>query len=799
MIQNYFKVALRGLLKNKVYSCINIFGLGIGIACCILISFFLKHELSFDKFHDDPKFIYRVLPDLPNIKVASLPFLLIPSLANSYAEIEQAVRLYTDSGLIKTEEGTFEEKLSYTDPGFFKMFNFPLIEGDPQQVLADRFSTVLNEKTANKYFGDESPIGKSITIMHSTYIQSYIVRGVAAPIPAESTIQFSILLPFENLKYGRHAASYKNWQQFLVTGFIRIENNIRINALAEKLPSFLFKNMNIEISSNHFDPPLKGLKFQPFSEYHLGDEDGGPGLEPVSNRQYLYILTSIAALILLMACFNFINLTIGSSSGRFKEVGMRKVLGAQRSQLIKQFWLESVLMSCIAFIIGLALADLFLPSFKTLLNTDLPKDNISFFILGGVILFIGVLAGSYPALLISGFKTIDIFKGQLKIGGTNPISRLMIILQFVISICLIFSVIMFSKQLRFIQRHNLGFDPKNVIVIPTQEATKLEGAKLFLHYKNELVSNPNIINISAASGSFQRWFAVFSFFTMEDGTVMDVARYGVDANFIQTMELELIEGRNFRASESDIGNTMIVNETFMHTFSGIAKLNTDFPYRIYTSKRKQIIGVVKDFHFESFKKTIMPTALVLDLKGEIKYGKIDCILIRIKPDNTTETIATLKRIWQRYRPYHAFSYNFMEEDIRQQYQTEDRWRHIISFASAFAIIIVSLGILGLASLSATRRQKEIGIRKVLGASASQVLHVLNREFILLFVVANIVAWPISYKVVSNFLENFAYRTSLNLSDFLIGSFIVLIFAGTVTCLKTLKVTMENPVKIIKYE
>ncbi len=365
MITNYIKIAFRSIFKNKIHSGINIFGLGIGIACCTLILFFLKHELSFDKFHHKSQFIYRVLPDVLTIDVPSLSVPLLPELTKAYPEIEQAVRIYSDDGVVNVDGNSFETKLTYADPDFFKMFHFPLTKGNPNQVLTERFSVVLSKETANKYFGDEDPIGKTITLNHRTHAQSYIIRGITGLLQDNSSIQFSILLPFENLKHGQHAAAFNDWGKYFITGFIRLSENCRIDDLAQKLGPFFAKHMQIDLTAGYFDTPQKGLKFQPLSDYHLGDETGSSGLQPVNNRKYLYILTIIATLILLMACFNFITLTVGGSSGRFTEVGIRKVLGAQRSQLVKQFWFESALISGLAFIIGLLLTNLFLPTFNT--------------------------------------------------------------------------------------------------------------------------------------------------------------------------------------------------------------------------------------------------------------------------------------------------------------------------------------------------------------------------------------------------------------------------------------------------
>lgn len=806
MVKNYIKVALRNLLRNKIISSINIIGLAAGIACCILIIFLIRRELSYDSFHKSPEQIYRVLPDLPNPRVPSVPFPLLPALKREYPEIAYGTRLYTEAAYVKIGQDVHNIDILYTDPDFFQIFNFPFKTGDVANIFDHPRSVVLSNAAAQEYFGDDNPVGRIIEISQGREFEPFIIKAVTKPIPRHSSINFSFLVPVTSLKTTEFASRFEDWQQFQTTGFVRIVNHAQLDALCDKLPQFLKKYMHIDIVDDEYYVPYKGLKFQPLTKYHLGDETSGIGLGSVFDRKYLYIMATIAILILSIACFNFILLSFGQSSARVKEVGMRKVLGAARPQLVRQFWLEAMLMSFFALILGIVLAELLLPAFNRVTGQNLALNYAisptSFLLLLGLMLVIGMIVGSYPALMISRLPTATIFRENLKLGGNNSLTRSLIVVQFSLAVFLLIIATTITKQIYFVKNKDLGFNADHGVVIPTKldSENKSDGVRLLQFYKNELVGNPDIMSVSGASGSFQRGFVIFSFFKPEEGTVREIGNYIVDANFITTMDLKLIAGRDFLKSGSDVGKAMIVNETFMSNFSDIAKLDGEFPYKILGRKRLKIVGVVKDFHFLSLKQQIQPAALVFGHDVEhAETSNVDCILIKLRPQNLEQSIATLKGIWQKYQPNREFAYHFMYEDLASQYIAEEMWRQIILYASAFSIFLASLGLLGLTSLSLAKRRHELGIRKVLGASLLQLLKLINREMVTLIMIANIIAWPLSYYVANLFLRDFAYRTTIHFGYFILCGFAILFLTALTVNSLVIKAAMKSPVEAIKYE
>ncbi len=803
MIRNYLKVALRSLSRHKVISFVKTLGLAVSLACCIVILFLIRHELSYDRFHEHPDQILRVLPDLPNSKVQSLPFPLIPALASEFPEIIQSVRLFSEAANVRIGLEIFNEDILYVDSEFLEIFSFPLAKSIHEKPLYSRGSVILSHESAVQYFGDTDAVGKTIEISRGAQFKQFVVEAVAQPIPDESSISFSFLLPISNLENTELASS---WRQFQLTGFVRLLDHAHLEALSSKLPPFLKKYMGIDIATDDYYAQHKGLKFQSLTNYHLGQEPRSAGLRSVVDIDYLYILSVVAICILFIACFNFMLLAIGQSSTRFKEVGVRKVLGAKRSQLVQQFWFEAILLSLVALAAGAVVAQLMLPRFNQIAGLDLSLDytgNVTSAIcLAGLMVLVGITVGSYPAIFISRQSTDAVMKGRQKLTGHNRFTQALIVTQFVLSICLLISATMINRQLHFVQNKDLGFNANHVVVVPTLEASgeMSDGAELLQYYKAELAANPGIINVAGASGSFQRGFVTFSFFTQEDGTVSDVGSYVVDENFRRTMELEIIEGRDFLPASGDAGKSMIVNETFMKDFSGIAKRNQPFPYRILGHERLKIVGVVKDFNFLSLKRHVLPAALVLGqtARGSLK-GKVDCILVRVRPQGIAESLDALKRIWQKYRPNLAFRYNFMDEDVAGQYSAEAMWHKLITIAATFAIVIACMGLIGLTSLAVAQRKREIGIRRVFGASVTQLLQLLNRELLILLLTAYAISWPVSYYIASQFLQSFAYKTPIDFGLFIICGLITFVLSALSVNSLLIKAAMQNPVNILRTE
>jgi len=794
MFRHYVTVGYRNIKRQKTYSFINIFGLGTGLACCILALFFIQDEFSYDRFHRNLDDIYgvKVVLTLPMGRASTdAHYTLGPTLADSFPEVAAATRVGKQNLAIKYRNRVFEQEGLAADPDFFRIFDFPLKEGSSDTAIDTPQSIVLSAAMAQKYFGKEEPLGRIMSLRIKDEDRIFQVTGILENIPSNSSLQFDYVINTRDV-YGDTLD--ETAKPAHVALFVQLEKGCRAESLVGK-----FKD-TIDSSLIEQWGEKSGHELYALAGYHLNDSMGAHVLEGKSNPNYSYILGGIGLLVLLIACFNFMNLSLGWASSRLKEIGMRKVLGARKKQFIRQFWFESLLINVLALVLGLGLAGFFIPTFNRLsgkiINLDPTEIGITAGILGGLILLVGIAVGSYPALVITKLPSVELFRGKLKLSMKNTFSRILIVFQFSISIFLIVSTVFLLKQHRFLLHQNLGYVYDQVLVIPFKNVSEdpERNKSAFSILKKNLLAHEGIQSVSGAqSGMTSYWMATFS--EDKEGEQFISAYNHVGHDFIGTLGMNILKGRDFqKGNRSDVDQSVIVNELFVKKL-GIEdpigrKLSEFFDY----PHDRTIIGVVQDFHFHSLHDEIMP-AFIDIVSGE----SIESIFIKVRGDRLPLTIKAIRDEFNAVASHVPFSYTFLDEEIGRQYEKEERWSRLVTFASIFALLIACSGLFGLSLLIIVRRTKEIGIRKVLGASVSQIVQLVSRDFIWLILGANALAWPASYLLMAHILQNYPYRIGLAWWVFAAAGGIALLVAMMTIGFHAVKAVRSDPVQSLNYE
>jgi len=808
MFRNYLKTALRHLFRQKIYAVINISGLAVGLSCCILIFLYVADELSYDNFHNNEKTTFRILSRFhaPDGSIRSrgpaLPAAMGEPLMDYFPEIQHVVRFAGSRAVVRRDQVMNQERIYFTDLAIFKVFSFPLVTGDPETVLSQRQAIVLAETAAAKYFGNEDPMGKALTLTFSQKVQDFIVTGVAKDTPRNSTIQFQFLIPIANMPSLEYEEVLTNLGDFSTPLYIQIKPGVSAQTLADRFPAFVRQTFAAEFEKWDEEGELKAghipvsLELQRLEAMHL-DPDSWDG----SSASSSYILGGIALIVLIIACMNFMNLAIARTTTRGKEIGMRKVIGASKRQLIVQFWSETLLTFILAFLAGIALAILFLPTFnllseKSLLLEDFFKiHNLPVLVL--MIVIVSGLAASYPALLMSGVQPIKVLRGRLGIGNRHLLARILVVVQFALSIFLIISTLILGKQVRFMTAKSPGYVKEGLVAVRLQERIAEDSQELVDLFRSEALSYPDIINVGALTNSFGIGWSRYPI--DKNGQRIHVFQYRVDEGFLPTLGINLLRGRNFSREHGDDSNGAIVNQKFLETLEiadPIGHRIGDFvegpadkyPYNL------NIIGVIENFHVLSMKHELAP--VMLHMQPGWHMGSM---LVRISGSSVSSTIQHLEQTWKEIQPDKPFLYSFVEDDLKAQYNSEKRWSAIVQFSSAFAIVLACMGIFGLTAIAVNRRIKEIGIRKVLGASISQIFSLVTREFLILVAAANLVIWPVSYYVMHRILDSYHYRISIGTDVFLIAAGLSLAVSLATVSYLAVKASLFDPVKAIRYE
>ncbi len=847
MLKNYLTIALRNLVRYKIYTAINALGLATGIAFCLLTFLYVRHEWTYDQFHEKSDRIFRLgasggmFGKSDNAMRIRLSGQIGPLMRENIPQFAHVVRIHERTVKVSHDSNTFEVKSLFTDEDFFQLFTFPLIHGDPKTALANPNSIVLTQSAAKKYFGQNDVVGQEISIHHEIWKEeekTFVVAGIAQDPPENSSIQFDLILSqtslpppekkmmaftmtadgkFESKKI---TPSIFSWGRDVT--YIRLIDNVQLADIAPVLNAFVEANK----TSSSRDRDLT-LHLQPIADIHFDREIiEGPlteGLSTPSNPTYSYILAGIALSVLLVACINFTNLAIARSATRAREVGIRKVVGAMRFQLMKQFWGESLLLTGVGMLLGLALTEFFLSTFNALTQVNLTLNywpSLSGVLFGvSLLLIISLVSGIYPALVLSGFDPIAVLKNRFNIGGRSWSGRILIVGQFVVAILFLIATLVMSRQLIFLKEKNLGLNESQVVLIKTQslytsalpQQRHLIPQQLQI-FKRELKRHTQIVNVTQ-SDLFSNLKADSDNhqdnITFPNGEVIKKADIYVDYDFFDTLGIVLLAGRNFSPDfGTDAKQAVLVNKTFVERSQLEQPLDTTLPMRqmkayftpgdsipkIQSIKDPKIIGVVDDFHLQSLHYALPPVVIFLDA-GD----KANDFLVRIRPERIPETLAFMAEKWQSIAGDAPFDYVFLDENFDRLYREEERWGTIVQYASFFALFVACLGVLGLTSLAITRRTKEIGIRKVLGASNHHIVALLSREFVVLILIANLIAWPIAHYGVEHWLRDFAYRIDAGMSLFLLGGLLVFATALLTIGVQALKAAQRNPVHALRYE
>jgi putative ABC transport system permease protein len=836
MLKHYFKISLRRLVKQRFYALINVLGLAIGMACCITVLLFVHDESSYDQYHEDSDQMYRLaiqsvlLSSGDEQQIAVSPVLWAPALKKDYPEVTGFARFVSltepdDPWALTAGEHTFQEKnILYADPSALELFNWPLLQGTVENALTQPHSVVITESMAEKYFGDADPMGKTLQLdprrrgndgrLTGETIE-YTVSGVLEDVPRHSHFTFDFLLPSIDLNevYGgdiNTGANLNNWywRGLVAHTYLKIKEGMEPAALEKKFAEFQDRYLGDATRSRgyYYVPYL-----QPLEEIYLAGDMAGQ-LQTAGNRNYMYMFSLVAFFVLLIACINFMNLATARSALRAKEVGLRKVVGAQRAQLISQFLSESVLISLAAFLLALLIAYVALPPFYQYLEKEWAIDYsreapflISLFLLG---LAVGIFAGSYPAFILSRFRPAQVLRGLLpKYTSGAFVRKGLVIFQFVISAFLIIGTLTVFKQLRFMRNHDLGFDQERVLVLPPDVGLPLSSQ--YEAVKEELLSLPQIADVTMASGVPGQGGGGELYAAKGAGADegFGLGELFVDHNYTDLFGLQVIAGRVFskemttdqpiRNEEGRIREVKtVINEAAVKQFGwsspqeAIGKQIIRDPNAVDWTAT--VIGVVKDFHFQSLQQEIQPGALIL-------LPSYSHMAIKLKEGDPGKTLAAVEEKVKEFTPELTFNYNFLDETFREQYEFEQSLGEIFSYISSLAIFIACLGLLGLAAFTTTRRIKEIGIRKTLGASISDIVLLLSKDFTKLVIVAVLLAIPLAYWATERWLEEFAYRIPSNWSTYIFAGLLAIAIAWLTISFQTVRAARRNPVQSLQSE
>ncbi|HEY6955969.1 MAG TPA: ABC transporter permease [Flavisolibacter sp.] len=795
MIKNYLLLAIKHLRKQKVFSLINILGLTVGITCCLMIFLFILNELSYDTFHKNGKEIYRVMrTGNLNGEEREIPYLspaYATALKNDYPDaIKEAVRVMPDNDLISYKNISYNEKKIYvTDSNFFQVFDFALIHGSAATVLKEPNSIVLTETTAKKYFADENPVGK---VLQFNKNQQLKVTGVCKDVPVNSHLQFDMVISISTLRSVVPADWYTQFPSNNLFTYVQLNPSVDPTQLKKRFPAFMDKYLGQYYAKNGFK---MGLTIKPLKDIYFASD----GFDNVKhgNKKMVYIFMSIAILILLIACINFINLATARATDRSKEVGLRKVLGAVRKQLVVQFIFESVLFALVASFFSVVLVQLLMPAYTNLLGYELPsywKNPLFYLFIVGVILIVGILAGSYPALMLSAFSPIESLKGKLRVGKSGAFFRkALVVFQFGISVLLIVSVIVILSQMRYIRTTDLGFNQEQQLIVKFDNTTISENRERF---KNDLQSIPAVQSVSMMSGEPGGFHDTYSF--EAEGQQEEKPLFSTeftDLDFAKTLGLKIIAGRDLSKSfGTDSAQAVLINRTAANKLGytpeqaigkWIKNINRD-------SLRRTIVGVVEDYHYASLKDPIGP--LVISPGRDQRLA-----LIKLKTANLKSTIAQIKTAYANAAPAYPFEYNFLDDKFNQLYKTEIKQGSVLSIFSLFAIFIACLGLFGLASYTAIKRTKEIGVRKVLGSSVENIVLLLSKDLLKPVLVGTIIALPVGYYAMNKWLEGFAYRISFSWWMFVLAAFAAVSIALLTVGFQAIKAAIANPIKSLRTE
>jgi putative ABC transport system permease protein len=808
MIKNYLKIALRNLLKYRFTSFINLFGLSIGFTCCLLILIYITHELSFDKYNRNAERIYRVTrkfftPDgkqILNLGTVAPPF--APLIQNDFPAIEKITRLLPPGPVpIRYKEKIFtEQKAFYADEHLFSVFDVSVTKGNPHTALTGPFSVMLSEPIAKKYFGNEDALDKLIKVNNTI---SFKVTGIYKPFPANSHIHPEILFSFNTLRdstiYGEENLR-TNWGNNSFFTYLLLPAGYPVERIAAQFPAFLDKHMprsDLGLDASK----TTSLSLQKLTDIHLRSHLDFEA-EENGDIQRVYIFSAVALFILLLACINYMNLSTARSVLRAREIGIRKAVGAERKEIILQFLLESIMVTWISLLIALAMVWVSLPWLN-----KVSGQQLSFFtaVNSGTILLlvlvpfvVGSIAGLYPAFFMSAFQPVKVLKGLLRV-QTAKISfrQVLVVTQFAVSIVLIIATAIVFQQLKYMQKKALGFDREHIVTLAYDNTLSKE----FEAFRNRLLSNPAVIDAARSSRIPTGRLLDAQNAAVPAGDTMvplslDIKYLAVDYEFIPTYGIKMAAGRNFSRDYSTDTTSFIINEAALSVLGDKSAAQALGKTFMYSGVKGKIIGVMRDFHFESMHERIVPLVMMLPAPGQFFYNRLS---VKISGKDITGGMAQLEKTWKSFLPETPFDYTFLDESFERLYEAETRQGTLFTTFSGLAIFIAALGLLGLSAFTITQRVKEIGIRKVLGASIGSIVQMISMDFLKLVLIAALIAFPIAWYAMNEWLQDFAYRVNINWWVFAISAFVALLIAFFTICFQAVKAAIANPVESLRTE
>lgn len=789
MIRSYLKIALRNLLRYKWYSLLSISGLAIGLACGILVALYAQLELSFDQYHAKKDRLYRLAmyvrnSGYPGGGIAKINGPWGPAAKEMFPEIEEVVRfVHYGPVLVASGESRFTETGGlYADQPVFSVFTWNLLSGDPATALKEPNTIVLTKELAEKYFGSSDPLGRTLTLDNTHVVK---VTGVMENLPLNSHFTFTFLVSMPSLT-NPAKESWTQWNQFYT--YLLLRDRAQTGVIEEKLPAMLKTHMGA--IADPYKPFL-----QPITDIHL-HSNLFREMQPNSNVSTFVIMIANGLFLVLIGCINFVNLSTARASKRSKEVGVRKVTGADRMMLTQQFIGESLLVTVIAVCIAMMLAELAIPFFNAMADRSMSFGSANWRFYVSVALLtaiVGIGAGSYPAFLLSGFRPVDVLRGHRSGSSGAKLRKILVVLQFAFSAFFLIATGIVYDQLEFIRNKNPGFNQEQLVTIRFGNGALSASLETI---KAELLKDPNVMDVSASSG--QPSAGDFGIPVEIEGVpanqVPPIRILGVDQDFIRTFQMEIVQGRSFAKEFATDSSSYIINEEAARELGWSDATLHRVAMPAIGRPLSRIIGVVKDFHFRSLHEQIGPILLLIPPREWFAL-----ITVRLKPGHIDEALTTLERKWSQFDPHQPFIYTFFDDQFASLHAADRRDGQVLAFFSGLAIVIACLGLFGLAAFSAEQRTKEIGVRKVLGASVTRIAGMLSKESLTLVVVANVLAWPIAYLVMSRWLQGFAYRVELRWWTFFLSGNLVLIIAVLTVIWQAWRAAMANPVEALRYE
>ena len=788
MFKNYLTIAFRNLRRQKIYSLINISGLALGMTAFLIIAVWVWHEISYDRFHEHAGRIYRVaekrhFPDQVQLSNFT-PGPLSTALKENFPEIKSVTRVaWTGERVFRYQDKVhYENDILPVDPDFLRIFTFPMVVGDSAKALDNPFSVVVTESAAAKYFGNEDPLGKVLNLDNRFDLT---VTAVVEDVPENSHLQFGMLVPFEMVE--RLGWDIRNWGFSMALTYLHLGDQVDVQAFEEKIAGMVKRYdraTNIE------------LFLQPLTRIHLFTNITNP--DATGRIQYLLIFSLVGILILFMACINFMNLTTARSEYRAREIGLRKVVGATRKHLVRQFLAEAVFLAFTALLITAPLIQLFLPVFNKITGESFSMFNFAnvwiFLFVIGITLLVGLFSGSYPALVLSSFKPVKVLQGGLSSRYKGSVLRkILVLVQMSISLILIIVSSVIFQQIGFLKNKDLGFDQEQVVSLPLGIGNQ-ENSQIFQNFKDSVEQSPRIVSVTASfthPTDFATQVKNVVYKGKSIGEDIPLNLTSVEYGFIETLKIKMLKGRSFSREFGTEKSNLLVNQSF-EKLLGVESALDEVLY-IGPEYQGRIIGVMQDFHMESVSNAVIGPLIVF-LNPGVNY-----IFARIHPENIPATLEFLETAWKEAAPNLPFAYNFLDEEFNRLYTDVENMGTGLRYFTLFAGCIACLGLLGLTSFSTEKRTKEIGIRRILGSSVSGIVTLLCRDYVRVVLLANLCAWPISWWLMFRWLQNFPYRVSLSWTNFVLSGLLILLITLVTVSFQTLKAALADPVNSLRYE